>query len=50
MVRTRHKLLILLDARKLSTPWVTGSNPVGIANNFNGMGALFSKNPCRVPY
>jgi hypothetical protein len=32
MVHMQHKLLILLDARKLSTLWVAGSKPAGIAN------------------
>lgn len=48
MVLARHKPLILLDARKLSTPWVAGSNPAGIANNFNEMCDLFSLNSCTI--
>jgi hypothetical protein len=33
----------------LSTPWVAGSNPAGIANDFNEMRVLFSLNPCTMP-
>jgi hypothetical protein len=38
-------LLIGLIPKRISTPWVAGSNPAGIANDFNEMRVLFLLNP-----
>jgi hypothetical protein len=46
MVHERRKPLISLAARKLSTPWVAGSNPAGIAIIFNGLGDVVGRRPC----
>ena len=42
-------LLMLLRSKRISTPWVAGSNPAGIASDFKGMRVLFSINSCTIP-
>jgi hypothetical protein len=44
---TQHgatKPLILLRRQRITTPWVAGSNPAGIANDFNMMLVQTQKN------
>jgi hypothetical protein len=37
MVHGKPKTLISLNPKRISTPWVAGSNPAGIANDFSQM-------------
>jgi hypothetical protein len=48
IVHSKRKPLILLKAKRISTPWVAGSNPAGIATFFEAIalkGTLLSKHP-----